>query len=231
MIWAKFVGRQRDHAWQHPGRLHNREARFAPERIGAGKLDDDVQTLVQHTRERMRRIEADRCQHRQYLFFKMALRPGVQLGSPLRLEQNRHTGFFQRRQNRLIEQGILPRHQRLGAQFHLGDHRSDSQAVHLAKRRVVALLLFQTRKAHLVKLIHVRTDDAQEAQALKQRKTRILSLRQYTFVERQHAEFTVEQRQRRDLFFLHFHTISINRLCDNFMTCPRVSRHCHKITI
>ena len=45
-------------------RLDDRDARFAPERVAPGQLDDEIEALVDDLRKRMRRIEPDRRQQR-----------------------------------------------------------------------------------------------------------------------------------------------------------------------
>ena len=205
MILAKFFRRQCDHTRQHPRRLHNRQACRAAKCIDTLQLNHDVQALVEDARKRVRGIQPDRRQHRQNLLFKVAPRPAIEFCAPLRAKQNRHTAFFQSRQDRVVEQRVLPRHQRLGAQRHLADHFIDGETIDLAEGRIGVLLLFQTGKAYFVKLIQVRADDAQEAQALEQRKARVFGLRQHTFIEGEHAKLAVEQRQLGRIFFAGFH--------------------------
>ena len=51
-----------DHAPQHARRLHDRDRRFAAERVAAAEVDDEVERLARDLRKRMRWIESDRGQ-------------------------------------------------------------------------------------------------------------------------------------------------------------------------
>src|SRR5207248_186296 len=73
--------RQPDEARQRARRLHDRGARAAAEGVAPLELDGEVQALVQHPRERMRRVEADRRKHRKQFAEEVVadpllLRPG-----------------------------------------------------------------------------------------------------------------------------------------------------------
>ena len=204
-VRAKLGGGQRDHARQHTRRLHNRQRRFASKSIGTGQFGDDVQTFIEHARKRVRRVQPDRGEHRQYLFLKIAARPRFERRRPLRAVENADAGFVERRQNRLIEQRVLARHQVLHPRAHCANHVLHRQAIDFECGRVVALLLFETGKTHLVKLVEVRTDNAQKTQPLQQRDAAVLRLRQHAFIKRQHAELAVKQRQAGGLFFLRIH--------------------------
>src|SRR5205085_9369367 len=59
--------RQPDQTRQRARRLHDRGARAAAEGVASLELDGEVQALVEHPREWMRRVEADRREHRQQL--------------------------------------------------------------------------------------------------------------------------------------------------------------------
>ncbi len=67
LLAAGDLGRHADDPRQHARRLDDGDARFASEGVVAGQLDDEIETLVDDLRERMRRIEPDRRQQRPHL--------------------------------------------------------------------------------------------------------------------------------------------------------------------
>ena len=77
----EVVGRHRrpraaaDHPRQHARRLNDRNAGGRGRSVLAGELDRKVQALVEHAWERMRRIEADRREHRHHFAQKVVADP------------------------------------------------------------------------------------------------------------------------------------------------------------
>ena len=79
--------RQQDGARQHARRLHDGLGRVAPESVLALQLDGKIQALVEHARERMRRIEPDRRQYRHHFAQEKILDPGLLRFIPVRAAQ------------------------------------------------------------------------------------------------------------------------------------------------
>ena len=99
--------RQTDHARQGTRRLHDRCAGIAPEGVGALELDGEVETLVQHAREGVGRIEPDRRQHRHYLPDEEVANPCALFVVPQAAAEKRDAFLFQCRKDRVVEQGVL----------------------------------------------------------------------------------------------------------------------------
>ena len=179
--------RQRDHPRQHPWNLENRDGRRPAEGILALEMQDEVQRLVQYLRERVRRVEADRREQRPHLAHEILAHPGALIVVALRVVQHNDIPALQRRHDRLIEQPVLRGDEPVRA-IHDGDIR----------RRLwrgpagLADLLGQIGHADFEEFVHVGRDDADVAQALRQRHRSAGSHREHAFVEREHRQLPVQ---------------------------------------
>jgi hypothetical protein len=107
-LLRQFV-RQADHARQHARRLHDRDAGAAPEGVLAGQFDDEVQALVDHAREGVGRIEADRRQQRPHFLVEVLLDPGLLGRVAVGAAQQVDAVLGQARQDFVVQQRILAR--------------------------------------------------------------------------------------------------------------------------
>ena len=87
MVAAGDLARQLDHARQHARRLHQRDPGLAAEGVLAGQLHREVQALVEDARERVRRVEPDRREHRHQLAEEIVLDPVALRTVPLAATQ------------------------------------------------------------------------------------------------------------------------------------------------
>ena len=145
----------------------------------------------------MRRVEPDRREDRQYLIVEIAPAPGFELRRPVGPEHEVDACRLQRRQDGAVEQLVLARNHVADPLLHRADHLADRQTVGLAMAGVGERLFDEAGKADLEEFVEVGADDADKAQALEQWHAFIRRLRQHPLVERQNAEFPVQQRQRR----------------------------------
>ncbi len=99
--------RHAHHARQRARRLHDAHHGLAAERVAAFELDDEVQALVQHARERVRRIEADRRQHGQQLVEEVVSRPFELLVIPRVARVEVDAFLFERGQHGFVQHRVL----------------------------------------------------------------------------------------------------------------------------
>src|SRR5215469_13928310 len=112
--------RHLDHPRHHARRFDDRDARLAAERILSRQLDDEIETLVDHLRERVRGVEPDRRQQRSDLALKILRGPGTLRGVALGMTQHADAGRCQRGQYLLVENAIHLANERLRALADLG---------------------------------------------------------------------------------------------------------------
>ncbi|CFT89483.1 Uncharacterised protein [Bordetella pertussis] len=212
---AGDLGRHLDQARQRARRLHHGDGRLAAEGIGARQGHDEIQALVVDARKRMRRIQPDRRQQRHDVAIEDLARPLLLLRVPFGGVMQHDALGLQARQDIVVEQGVLARHQRVHLDLDPLEGFIGRHAVGPDQRRGLALLLLQRRDADLEELVQVGADDAHVAQPFKQGNTRILGHRQHAFIEFQQRQFTIQEqrlgrrsrghtgpRQRRQLLFL-----------------------------
>src|SRR3546814_8317766 len=75
MFAAGDLLRQLDDARQRARRAHERQVAAAAERVLALEHDDEVERLVEDLRERVRRVQAERRQHRHDLLAEVRAQP------------------------------------------------------------------------------------------------------------------------------------------------------------
>ena len=185
---AVAVGiRQADDPRQRAWRAHDRHVPLAAEGILAFQQHHHVQRLVEDLRERVRRIQPERRQHRHDLVAEVLAQPRGLLRRPLLALQQADARIGQRRAQFLVEAAVLRLHQLCGAV--VDATQQDRRCQPVRRRRSTELDRMPDRTAaDLEELVEVGAADAQEAQALQQRHRWILRLRQ-------HAEIEVQLRQ------------------------------------
>ena len=163
--------RQRDDARQRARRLHDARASVSrPKASLPSSSHDEVQALVEDARERVRRIEAERRQHRHDFALEVALEPAraarqssssrAQQRMPWRASAGSSTSFS----SAYCSATSRALRARIACEL-----RVDVHAVGPGCRRAELALLLQARDADLEELVEVGARDAQEAQALEQR--------------------------------------------------------------
>ena len=185
--------RQADDARQHARSLHDRRPRAAPEGVLALEFDGEVEALVEHAREGVRRVEADRRQHRHDFAEEIVPDPLELHLAPVAAPDEADSLGSELGQDLVVEQRVLfvDQRVRLVADQRVGGTRR--QAVGGDRDRVELELLLEPGDTDLEELVEIAAHDAQETQPLEQRRMRILGLRQHAAVERQDAELAVEE--------------------------------------
>ena len=185
--------RQPDQARQCTRRLHDRHAGLAAERIVPPEFDGEVQALVEHARERMRGVQADRREHRQDLDAEILARPCRDGFVPVGRDVDDDALGREQRQQRLVEDLVLPLHELVGAGRHEIERRVRGHAVDVGMRRVKAHLLLQARHADFEELVEVAARDAQEAQAFEERKRVVVRLCEHAVLEGEERQLSIEE--------------------------------------
>jgi hypothetical protein len=170
VLAAGDLRRQQDDARQGPGRLHDRDARLAAEGVLAGQLDHEVQALVEEPRERVRRVEAERRQHRHHLVERNACgsRPSARRSIPAPQEDD--ALHVEGRQDLVVEQ--ISYCSADSAWTWRETSASTSRRAHAVGPGVVGPqrdLRLEPGHPDLEELVEVAADDAQEAQPLEER--------------------------------------------------------------
>ena len=195
-VGRRDLDRQLDHPQQLVRRLDDRDGGVAAERVAAGKLDDEIQALVDDLGKRVRRIEADRTQQRLDLAPEIVGDPGPLRGIAFGLTQQPYPGRGHCRQQLIVERAVDVRdqHVRLFAQT----RRQEAQLMqrHTGRRRLDAELLAHPGHADLEEFIQIAADDAQEAQTFEQRDGCILRQGEDAPVEREQRKLAMDQRRR-----------------------------------
>ncbi len=181
------VLRQLDHARQHARHLDDGDRVLAAERVAAAELHDEVERLVGHLRERMRRIESDGHQQRSHLAFEEARHPfALGLGA-LGMVDDPDAMQRQRRHHLLVEDRVLLVDQRVRLD---GDQREFPQRVSGARhpRR-----LERVGEAHLEEFVEVGRHDRDVAQPLQQRHVGAQGLGEHAPVEFEDRTLAIEK--------------------------------------
>ena len=141
----------------------------------------------------MRRIESERRQHRHHLFQEIVADPGALLLAPLAAAQEAHALLSERRQQLVVEDGVLPRHQLVCL---LRDFLEDLLLGHPVRPESGGAeldLRLQAGHADFEELVEVAADDAQEPEPFQQRRRGILRLGQHPPVEFEQPQFAIEK--------------------------------------
>ena len=191
VLAARHIRRQVNHARQDARRLHNGGARIAAESILALELDGEIEAFIHHPRKRMRRVEPDRREHRHHFAEEIILDPSSLHRIPMRAAQETDILPRQIRQDALVEQGVLPRHQGMRLQRDGLEGQPRGQAVRPGHAAAVLDLFLQAGDADFEEFIQIAGDDAQEFKPLQHRHARILGLRQHARIEGQQRQLAI----------------------------------------
>src|SRR5258706_3342447 len=185
--------RQLDHSRQCPRRLHDRRSGIAPEGIAAFQLYGEVEALVEHAREWVRRIETDGRQERNHFPQEIVVQPGTLFPRPVLLREEAHAFVGEPRKKLLVEQPILLGDQRMGT---LADQGKNLRRRRLSGNHDLVAepdALLQLGDADLEELVQVARQDAQEPQPLQRGNPPVLGLGEHPLVERQNGELAREE--------------------------------------
>jgi hypothetical protein len=189
---VRHLGRHADQARQHARQLDDLDRVLAPEGVLAAQTHDEVERLVGHLRERVRRVEPDRNQQRAHFALEILADPLALRRVALAVRNDVDAVLCKRRHQLVVVERVLARHQRVGR---LGQplERIDGVGALL----VAGAARDQVRcRAHFEELVEVRRHDAQVAQALDQRHRRAMGPVEHPLIERQDAVVAVQQRER-----------------------------------
>ncbi len=167
-------------------------AAVAPEGVLALEGDDEVQALVEHPREGMRRVEGDGAQHRGELPREVALDPGGLAPVPLAAADEADVLRVQARNQHLVQDPVLLVHEGMADLRDAPELIRRAEVVGAALRGAVGDLLLEPGDADLEELVEVRGRDAQEAQAFEERDALVLRLLEHATVELEQGEFPVD---------------------------------------
>ena len=189
---AAAVFGQRDDARQRARRLHDGEAGIAAERILAGEAHDEIQALVLDARKRPRRIEAERRQHRLDFALEILLEPVGGCRVPGGARQQFDALMPQRRQQHVVETGVLRIHQTARAFVDRLQLFGDGQAVGARLIRAEFEALLEAGDADLEEFVEIVRGDAQELEPLEQRDLLVERLREHALVEFEQRQLAID---------------------------------------
>ena len=178
---------QPDDARQHARNLDDGNRVVAPEGVAPAELDDEVERLVGHLRERVRRVQPHRHEQRAHLLLKKGVDPAALRLVALGVAEHADAAGLQRGHHDVVEGGVLGVDQFVCGCGHLG-HLAVGNA---RKRQARGLQV--VGEAHLEKLVEVGRNDGDVAQPLEQRHVFAQRLRQHAAVELEDGLLAVEQ--------------------------------------
>ena len=198
VILAPIRARQLHDAWQVARYLHHRH--LLEHLLVARHLQPhhQVQRLVQQLRERMRRVNRQRRQHRADLRVVVILHPGQIRRLQLRHLQQPDAVRRQGRQQLAAPAAVLLLDHAPHPLDDGAERLGRGQPVHRALHYLAFDLLLDPGHAHLEELIQVRADDAEELHPLQQRVFRVQRLLQHAMIKLQPAQFPIDEMSRPD---------------------------------
>ena len=207
------LGRQLDDPRQHTRHLDDGDGVLAPERVLAAQSYDEVERLVGHLRERVRRVQPHRHEQRAHLLLEKIVDPAALLFVAVGVTQDHDALGMKLRADVVVEHLILLVDQRMGGS---GD------GVEVAHRhaRSRAPSGFQVvGNANLEKFVHVAGHDAHVAQAFQQGHIGAARLSQHAAVELQERALPIQQNRHvlGGGVSLFFHGVSLRLLADEFV--------------
>ena len=164
----------------------------ATEGIPAFKLDGEIETLVEHARERVRGIETDRRQHRHHLpeeVFPDPLALGI---GPLGTTQKTDVLRREQWQDHVIECPVLLADEHMRFFTYPTEGVMRGQAIGGDYRGMGLDLFLETCDTDFEELVQIAGNDAQETQALQQGHPVVLRLGENAAIEGQQAEFPIQ---------------------------------------
>ncbi|GHU14497.1 hypothetical protein AGMMS50225_26450 [Betaproteobacteria bacterium] len=184
---------QEDDAGQGAGSLDDGRARIAPEGVAPLQLHGEVEALVEHAGEGMRGVEPDRGEHRHHLAVKIILDPLLLRFRPRGAAQKHHPFAFQRGQDVVVEQGVLPGNEAMNFRADPAQQLRGRHPVVAHGAVVRADLFADAGDANLEKFVEVARYDAQKAQTLQQGHRRVSRLGEHPALELQQGDLAVDE--------------------------------------
>ena len=184
--------RQGDQARQRARRLHDRAMTRTTERVAAVQAHDEVQALVQNSRDRPCRVERRRAQDGHDLGAEILLEPQPLGGRPIVAPNETDAFVAQRGDQLVVEHAVLLGHEQTRL---LGDDPQQlggPEIVRPDRRSACCEPMLQARDANLEKLVEIRRRYAEELQPLEQRHGCVSGLVQDAHVERELRQLTVD---------------------------------------
>ena len=163
----------------------------AAERILAFQHNHNIQRFVENIRERMRRVESKRRQHRHDFVAEISAQPAGLTRVPVLAMQHAHADFAQRRTQHFIPAAVLRIHQFRGAVVDALEQYRVRHAVG-SQRNAEVLRLTHGRGADLEEFVQIGAGDTQVLQPLQHRHRTILRLRQHPEIEVELRQFAIE---------------------------------------
>ena len=181
--------RHRHEALERPRHLDDGDLVFAPESVAPAQPHDEVERLVGHLGEGVRRVQPHRQQQRLHLVDEVLAHPAALARIALAVRDDADAALFQRGQQLVVVDRVLA--------FHQGVHPFGQGAVGI-DRGGPPLLVGQAgrvvrREADLEKLIQVGRHDGQVAQPLQQRDVGAAGPVEHALVEGQDALVAIEK--------------------------------------
>ena len=176
---------QRNQARQRARCLDDRAMARPAERVAAVQAHDEVQALVENSRDRPRRIERRRAQDRHDLGLEVLLEPLPLRRRPIVAPHEANAFVAQRRDELVVEHAVLLADERAGLFRDDPQQLGRSQVVGPAGGCARSEAMLKPGDANLEELVEVRRRDTQELQPLEQRNGRVLRLMQDAHIERE----------------------------------------------
>ena len=190
----RYARRELDYPRQHSRCLYDGALRITAKRIAARQLNRKIQTLVEYARKRMSRVQTDRREHRHHLAKKIILDPPLLLCGPLRATQEADALRCQCRENIVVQQHILMRHQTMRLLCHQPEGLFRRFPIRSAVAGPKFNLLFQSGHPNLEKLIKVGGHDGQEPETFQRWNVAVFCLREDAPVEGQQLNLAVQKQ-------------------------------------
>ena len=163
----------------------------AAERILAFQHNHDIQRFVENIRERMRRVESKRRQHRHDFVAEISAQPAGLTRVPVLAMQHAHASFAQRRTQHFIPAAVLRIHQFRGAVVDALEQYRVRHAVG-SQRNAEVLRLAHGSGADLEEFVKIGARNAQIPQPFQHRHRAVLCLRQHPEVEVELRQLAIE---------------------------------------
>ncbi|SPU54099.1 Uncharacterised protein [Bordetella trematum] len=120
--------------------------------------------------------------------------PGLLGLVPLGSMMQRNTFLLQAWEDLIVEQIVLPVHQRVHGALHFLEGFVRGPPVRADHFGILSLLFFQAGNPDFEELIQIGADDTHVAQPLKQGRGGVLGHRQHSFVELEQRQLAIQQQ-------------------------------------
>ena len=206
IVLRRIVARQFHQSRQDARHLHHGEVAQPLAALRHFQLHHHVQRLVQQLRERMRRVDRQRREHRAHLGAVIALNPPA-VGLPQLGELQETDGVFsQRRHQVLAPAGVLLLHHSPDPFGDRPKRLARRQAVQAPLHHVAFDLLLQPGDADLEKFVEIRAGDAEKFHPLQQRRGGVQRFVEHALVELQPAQLAIDEVGRPEGCCRHRHS-------------------------